>query len=401
MPIAIDPADRKILIIAGALFVAVSAVGLMVSHPQTPDTAGFPSSYSTAPAGAEAAYLLAGDLGYHVERWLQPPDQLPDAAGKVLLVLAEPLVPASADEKSMISAFVRRGGRVLAIGAPAANLLLETRVHHAPERAFEEKRFSAELPGALTRGAPEIVMRTGLRWGEPTSGQQRFYGDAEGPTVVSFRKGNGFVVWWADSTPLTNHGLMQASNLTLYLNSLAMNARAPGATRVLWDEYFHGQRVSFLFYLARTPVPWALAQLSVLFVAALVTYARRSGPVRAALPDSRLTPLEFIETLGGLYQRKGAARESLAIVYHRFRLLLLSRLRLPSSTPAEEIARGVRQRLGWKVPGFWETLQGCERETKSARVRDREALRLIQELHDYARRFRLEEGREQGLGIKY
>ena len=123
--------------------------------------------------------------------------------------------------------------------------------------------------------------------------------------------------------------------------------------------------------------------------AALLTFARRSGTVRPLTPTSRLSPLEFIDTLGALYQRKGAAREALKTGYDRFRFVLLRRLGLPSSASADDISRGVRERLGWTVPGFWETLQRCELGVKSSRFEDAQALHLIQELHDYARRFRL------------
>jgi len=390
MRAAIDSDDRKLLIITGALFAVVSIAGLMVWRPQAGGSAGFPSSYSTASDGAEAAYLLLEELGCRAERWTRPPGDLPEAAQGTVLVLAEPFIPASADERSIIRAFLNRGGKVLGTGSAGATLLGDNRAQNTRAPELEEKRFLAESPAPLTRDAPEILMKGGTRWGPPRRGQQRLYGDSEGAAVVSYRVGRGMVVWWAGPTPLTNHGLPQASNLALYLNSLGLNRTPPSHTHVLWDEYFHGQRVSFWAYLGRTPAPWALLQLGFLAAAGLFTFARRSGPVRVRVPESRLSPLEFIETLGGLYQRKGAAREALEIVYHRFRFLLTSRLTLPSSASPEEIARGVRQRLGWTVPGFWETLQGCERGLKSAGVRDREALHLIQELHDYARRFRLE-----------
>ena len=58
MRAAIDSDDRKLLIITGAFFAVVSIAGLMVWRPQAGGSAGFPSSYSTASDGAEAAYLL-------------------------------------------------------------------------------------------------------------------------------------------------------------------------------------------------------------------------------------------------------------------------------------------------------------------------------------------------------
>jgi hypothetical protein len=390
MRVAIDPGDRKLLIVSGALFVAVSITGLVVSRPQVGGPAGFPSSYSSASDGAKAAFLLLEELGCRIEHWTLPPSDLPKDPQGTLLVLADSFVPPSAEEKADLRTFVSRGGQALVTGAGGAGLLSETGVQPTAEPEFTEKMFAAELPAPLTRNAPEIFMRSSVRWERLRPSEQRYYGDDEGATVVSYRLGKGKVVWWGGSTPLTNHGLTQASNLALYLNSLGLNTSTPSQTHVLWDEYFHGDRVSFWAYLGRTPAPWAVLQLGLLAAAALFTYGRRSGPVRAPVHESRLSPLEFIETLGGLYQRKGAAREALEIVYHRFRLRLVSRMALPAAASTDQIARGVRERLGWTVPGFWEILQLCERGIKSASLREAEAMRLIQELHDYSRRFRLQ-----------
>jgi len=278
---------------------------------------------------------------------------------------------------------------VLATGGSGAALLSAHRRASTHMPVFGPQKFNAELPAPLTRHAPEIVMQSDVRWEPPLADQQRYYGDREGPTVVGFRIGKGEVIWWADSMPLTNYGLKQSSNLMLFLNSVDPDGERPENTRILWDEYFHGDRRSFWSYAAGTPAPWALGQLGVMAVAALLTFARRSGPVRPLAPASRLSPLEFIDALGALYQRKGAAREALKTGYHRFRFVLLRRLGLPSSASPDDISRGVRERLGWTVPGFWETLQRCELGVNSSHFDDALALLLIQELHDYARRFRL------------
>ena len=389
MRVSIDPGDRKLLIASGALLVGVALLAFILSPSSATQSLGYPSSYAPGAGGAKAAYALLEELGYRAERWTSPPSELPKHARATVLVLAEPVVPPTADERSLVRAFVRQGGRVLATGGSGAALLSAHRLASTREPVFEPQKFKAELPAPLTRQAPEIVMQTDTRWEPPLADQQRYYGDREGPTVVGFGMGKGEVIWWADSMPLTNYGLKQSSNLMFFLNSVDAGGEKPENTRILWDEYFHGDRRTFWSYARSTPAPWALAQLGVMAAAALLTFARRSGTVRPLTPTSRLSPLEFIDTLGALYQRKGAAREALKTGYDRFRFVLLRRLGLPSSASPDDISRGVRERLGWTVPGFWETLQRCELGVKSSRFEDAQALHLIQELHDYARRFRL------------
>jgi hypothetical protein len=137
-------------------------------------------------------------------------------------------------------------------------------------------------------------------------------------------------------------------------------------------------------------VPWALVQCALLAAAVLVTFGRRSGPVRAlAVSGSRLSPLEFVETLGDLYRRKRAAPAALEIAYHRFRFLLSRRLGLASTATPQEIFRGVEEREGAPGPDFFKLLLRSERGTKAEELAEPEALDLIRDLHDYTRRWRL------------
>ncbi len=386
MRVPLEPGDRKILIVSALLLVLMTVAALLFSPPASTPSIGYPSSYSAANDGAKAAYLLLGELGYKVERCEKSPEDLLDPPETILLVLADPFIPASAAEKWRIQRFIAKGGRVLGTGWMAASLLPESDLAGTSKPGFEGRKFRALLPGAITRQAPQIELRPAVHWSTKLPHHLTFYGDAEGATVVSYRVGEGQVIWWADSTPLTNYGLTQASNLMLFLNSLG----PPEQRRVLWDEYFHGQRPGFVSYLKRTPAPWALLQFVVLAAALIITYSRRSGPVRAlATSGSRLSPLEFIETLGDLYQRKRATTGALEIAYHRFRFLLLRRLGLPSAATPEEIWGGVRDRLGEHESDFFKTLQRCERGAKAAELSEAEALGLIRELHDYTQRWRL------------
>jgi Domain of unknown function (DUF4350) len=394
---ALAPGDRKLLIIAGALIAAISTIALLVSPPSTPPSLGIPSTYSADSSGAKAAYLLLNELGYRVERWVRPPEDLPelsvqgnskDTAGdpaRTVLILVDPFIPASNEENLSLRKFVQQGGQVLVTGAMGNMLAPPHALTTSRRDEIEEKIYRAELPAPLTRGAPEISMKANTRWAGQSGYHMRYYGDDEGGAVVVYEMGKGRVVWWANSGPLTNFGLTESSNLMLFLNSIG----DPSTTRVLWDEYYHGERQGFWSYLGRTPIPWSMAQVGLVLAAALFTFGRRSGPMRPLSKESRLSPLEFVETLGDLYQRKGGAAEALAVAYQRFRFLLLKRLGLPPAASLQEIQRGVRERLGWTTPGFSETLQRCELGVKDKSLTGARALHLIQELQDYSRRFGL------------
>ncbi|MBI1941287.1 MAG: DUF4350 domain-containing protein, partial [Acidobacteria bacterium] len=216
MRVPLEPGDRKLLIVSGTLLAVIAVAATVISPPTGQVSAGFPSSYSTASDGAKAAYLLLVESGYRVERWTAPPQNLPTELQGVTFILAEPRIPPSADEQAGLRAFVLAGGRVLATGSFAARLLPENDTRPLNRFFPEPKTSSARLPGPLSRRAPEIFMDGNTRWGATQPHHLAYYGDADGPTVVRYRVGDGEIIWWADAMPLENGGLSQASNLVLF-----------------------------------------------------------------------------------------------------------------------------------------------------------------------------------------
>ncbi len=95
---------------------------------------------------------------------------------------------------------------------------------------------------------------------------------------------------------------------------------------ILCDEYIHGYRQTLAASIAHSPVKWLFLQLVLLAVAVVLTFSRRSGPTSVPTPAVRLSSLEFVQTLGGLYQRAGTASVVVDICYRRFRYWLTRRL---------------------------------------------------------------------------
>jgi hypothetical protein len=152
----------------------------------------------------------------------------------------------------------------------------------------------------------------------------------------------------------------------------------------LWDEYFHGYRGSLWDYFRKTPLPWALLQLALAALSVLLAFSRRSGPLYSPAAPSRLSPLEFVDTLGALYRRANAGSSAVRIAYQRFRTQLLRRLALAPSTSNARLDAAVRERLGWKQPGFAETLARAERAARHREFSSGDALKIVQALEHYS-----------------
>jgi hypothetical protein len=228
-------------------------------------------------------------------------------------------------------------------------------------------------------------MIASTRWVSSDGAQVPLYGMPEEPVVVTWRLGKGRILWWASPTPVTNSGITREGSLPFFLDCI--QAARPGAnpneTTVLWDEYFHGYRESLWGYFGQTPVPWAVFQLAVVAVFVLLAFGRRSGPIYAPAAVSRLSPLEFVDTLGDLYGRASAGSAAVRVAYQRFRMQLVRRLGLAPASLNMQLDAAVRARLGWKQPGLMDTLQRAEKAARESGVHSSEALKIVQALEHY------------------
>jgi len=216
-------------------------------------------------------------------------------------------------------------------------------------------------------------------WTAHASSQLAVYGEEDKPVVVSYRVGRGEVIWWASASPLTNGSIREKGNLALFLNSVG-----PQSSRVLWDEYFHGARGSLAGYFAETPLPWAALQIVLAFLAILFTFSRRAGPIHVPVGESRLSPIEFVETLGDLYQSAHASPAAVGVAYQRFRLSLSRKLGVPIKAKIPELCRAAAARFGWPEAPLLDTLARSERAMRSLNPDEKEALELVRRLHDYS-----------------
>lgn len=381
MPGELSRADRRLLVGAGTLAVLMAAATIAFA-PANGFESTVPSSYDSGSGGARAAFLLLEQLHYPVRRWEESPLRLREADPHAVLILAEPTELPENSERAALLRFVRNGGRVLFCGERLGRFFAGANVSD-PEPGQEWKQFSSDLPSPFTRGARRIRMEPRTWWKQLGVSQLGLYG-GDKPVAISWQMGKGELLWWAAATPLTNAAVDQADNLRLFLNAASAAGREPGR-EIYWDEYFHGQRRSLWSYIGGTPVKWGLVQFGFLCAVVLFTYSRRWGPVIAPRVESRLSPLEFVDTLGALYESAGAASVPAAVGYRHLRLAATQRLKLPAGITDAELARAAGERLGWDAAHFSSTLQKAA-EAQSRKHRAGEVLPVAQDMARYTGR---------------
>ena len=382
MPIQLSPSDRKLFLIAGGAFVVMVVAALLLSQ-GTDTSLDEPSSYGNGSRGTKAAYLVVKQVGYRVERWEQSPSELP-AEGATLVLLA-PYGSPTREERARLKQFVTDGGHIIAAGTYAGIFLPENASEAEPLEGVTWKRLRALSPSPITRAAPEITLTPRAHW-KPDSFAIPLYGDSsDKPRVVKYRYGKGDVIWAAAATPFTNSGVKETGNLEFMLAALGENHNR----RILWDEFYHGYRRSLTATAGKTPVKWVFVQFGIFAFVILLTYSRRSGPIAVPAQEVRLSPLEFVRTLGALYKHANAASVAVDISYQRFRYWLTRRLGMASNATIEDLERAVRDRWNFEDPKLNATLHACQSAPFDYTLKPRVALQLVRSLHSYAAKLKL------------
>ncbi len=375
---SLDSADRRLLLWCVGIGLTLAIVtGVLM--PQNDNSNPLPSSYLAGQHGALAAYETLLRSGYDVQRWERPLGELAERAGPdTVVIFAEPFTREASAIRA-IRTILDRGGRVLATGF-WGGMILPRGASLAPD-AFDFSACELQPEGLdALAGSGQVWMRPEAAWKVGNPAQRVDYSCGGQPAVVEYRWGKGQVVWWASSTPLENGALARAHDLDLFLNSLGPRA----GHHFYWDESLHGDVRSAFSYAAGPSLTMLDFGLPLLGILVVLSFSRRSGPLRELPAPTRATPVEFLEALGALYGKSGAASTAVAIAWERFQHHALRLCGLKSTRAgAAELASAIRRRFAAADAALETDLAACEEAAWSEKLNPREALGLIQKLHDH------------------
>jgi hypothetical protein len=376
---SLDAKDRKLLMwCVGIALVLAVATGFLLPNGNDNDNS-MPSTWLAGRHGARAAYEILLRSNYQIERWERPLSELAETAGpETVVILAQPYSRDPAEIKA-VRKIVRQGGRVLSTGYLGGFLLPNEASGMPLEFNFAACKLEPEGLDALA-GSGEAWMVLEGTWAVGNPAQRVEYSCAEKPAVVEYEFGKGHVVWWASSTPLENGSINRAHNLDLLLNSLGPRA----GHRFYWDESLHGDIRSVWSYAAGPALTLLWVGLLGMAVLIVFSYSRRSGPVRELPPPARATPIEYLEALGSLYRKAGAATTAVSVAWERFRRHSLRLSGQPASKmSAAELAAVIRRRFPRADESLEADLAACEEAAWAETANPRQALKLIQLLHGH------------------
>lgn len=369
-------ADRRaVLWVLGGIVLLVVLIALF--SPTTGDTDPNPTTYNTGAAGWKGAYLTLERLGYRVSRATSPASMLDDVdAAHTTYLLAAPHTPAEDVQKrdyDAVERFLRRGGRVIATGPAGAYFLPDGRSGKPTQFVGQLCNATPEGNGVLTQAgsfalydvapwnALEPLVRVDARCGADAVVVHRDY--AQG----------GAMIYLASSEPFSTRGLKQDQALHLLLLAVGDTHRA-----VIFDEFYHGEPVTSSDYLKGLPLRSLMLQAALVVLLLMFTYTRRSGPIREPVTAPRTSPLEFVESMGALYQRASVSQPATESARRRLIAFFMSKYGLPAANASSptEIGDFLSHRLG----GTQDTVIAVLERLWSARyetLRPRDALVLV------------------------
>jgi hypothetical protein len=369
-----------VLIFAGVVLLLIVAASSLA--PPSDDSDKRPTTYNSGSGGIKAAYLTLGELGFSTARWEQPASSLDSVdAAHTTIIYTAPVVPHDKLEetRSDISAFLKRGGRVLVTG-PYGTHILPLEETAASTQTFQTLCLTTPEGRSPLARAGKVSISDSGRWAAMTPEvhvEQWCGGDA---VVVSYRVGAGTAIWWSSAVPLTNRGLKDDASLKLLLASVQDPSQA--RTQVLFDEYFHSVQTS-LFDLTRglplKQIGWQSAAVAVLLV---LSFGRRNGPMRIPVRLPRTSPIEFAESMGQLYRKAGATQAATEGARHRLLRFLVERCGVPRAAIQADPA-AIADALQARFSGDWSGLAQHLTQATEARFQTlapRNALALVQAL---------------------
>ncbi len=371
--------DRRIVLWMGAVMaVLIVAVSVLAPASESDDTR--PSTYNTGPRGAKAAFLTLQAIGRTSSRWERPINELKnvDAAHSTLVLAAPTYAPTDHDEiAAAIKQFMERGGNVLTTG-PMGALLLPDGSIGPPTMLMNDSCETNPGDGPLA-AAGSVPMDDAGAWNGKSKVEiaERCGRDA---VVVRMTVGRGEAVWWSSARPLTNSALTTDADLRLLLLSVG-DGRA-----VLWDESLQNAVPGLWSAAHGLPLRWLVFQVVLLAILVVLSFSRRSGPIRTPVMVPRTSPLEFAFSMGDLYEKARATTAATEAARRKLLRIAMRDAGVPKAAVAggpQAVVAALNERLGGDWNRVGEHLKEIEREN-GEKLTNREALAISRALSEDA-----------------
>jgi hypothetical protein len=324
---------RTEALIALLLLVVLAAIGALLgrSSGESPESDSRASTFLAGPEGARGLLEATRRLSIEVRRFRERPVNLGSLADRdrQALVILEPTFGFSAPEVGAVLEFSRNADLVLA--GEGAGALMRC-FGYQTERRFDSLPVASpgRAAGSSDPFVGRILIRTGVRdvvdssrredvgrvscrVPEVRTRETLLLTSRADLAAIRITLENGRqVLLFGDVAPFQNRNLRRTSAGPFILGLLAGRY-----DRLIFEEYHHGFGPSgslagaAIRWSTRSPWGWAVWQLAVVGVLALLFGAVRFGPVQSGLTRARRSPLEHVRALATALSAAGGHDEAI------------------------------------------------------------------------------------------
>lgn len=275
------------------------------------------STYSAAPTGLKAFYMLLKESNFDVHRGRRELDRY-DPREKILLISAAPVEPFSIEEIDAMYELVRSGSTCLLFYGPMLEPVLN-RFGLAADSAKWPSEWSCQSPAAnalLPKRLHGFVGQDTGRYGGVfnLSGGSAVpvYGSDRVSVVAELAVDSGAVVFVGSPLFVSNAWIGDSVNVTAMMSLLTRDrqGRQRSFERIVFDECHqgYGEYRSFLRGLDHPAVRTGVLFALVAVIAFVYSRGKRIGrPVPIRQP-SRRSSLDYVESVANVYERARANR---------------------------------------------------------------------------------------------
>lgn len=288
------------------------------------------STFSAAPVGTKALFLLLEELNFPVKRFAKSFNYL--ASTNAVLVVTDPkAVKITPLELDNLDKWIRRGNRLLLmasvspVGYRGSNNAFQSglgnswkladhfRLKIKTGKASPDKVTAAKPPGFS--GTLKVVAEGRSRWDNPGAEWKILAEDRAGPILLWKKFGQGGVFALSDPGMFANGQISREGNVKLALAVLS------GSDEIIFDEYHHGSGTADSFWTFVGNSVFALIWLQTVVTLSCLFYSRRAavaGKYRPLSIGKGRSSLEYVDSMANVTASCRAGSTALEAILHRF-----------------------------------------------------------------------------------
>jgi hypothetical protein len=306
-----------------------------------------PTTYSSDPDGAMAAYLLLKENGFKTTRWETPLIKI-DSNVKVFFMLnseefsnygKDQMSSYLEDTKSInkVQEWVQNGGTLVVLGLEGKAVIYLKKSgfkkHWITNKLSNSEYSAIPTPTPHTKGVKSLEGSSDLRLKIIGHEWLPILKDKYGVLAIVRPYGKGWMVAMVDASLISNKYLGKADN-AIFIYRLAASHADTGNV-IAFDEYDYGYgKDKTLWDHLNAPSQLVIIQVLLLIAVIMFGLSRRFGlPLRSVRKEPSVG--EYVTAMGETYRKAHATHIALETIFKDTLRRLANKVGAPANTPYE------------------------------------------------------------------